>query len=130
EPITTPEALDSSFYSLLFLGQALANRSRQAPVQIAVVSNHLQDVFGDHPVQPIKAPLLGACKVIPQEHPSIRCRSVDVVLSSHDGVDDRWLADQLIAELTTEPFEPVVAYRQRTRWVQVFVPVRLDAREQ
>ena len=129
ERIATPEALDASFYSVLFLGQALASRPRKAPVQIAVVSNNLHDVFGDDPIQPIKAPLLGACKVIPQEHPSILCRSVDIVLSPHK-VEKPSVAEQLIAELTTEPFEPVVAYRRRTRWVQVFVPVRLDASEQ
>ena len=128
---TAPRALDgaleASFYSVLYLGQALARSSREAPVQIAIVSNRLHDVFDDELIEPVKATLLGACKVIPQEHPSIRCRSIDIALSSDDRDDHTWAAEQLIAELTTAAFEPVVAYRRRTRWVQVFVPMPLES---
>jgi phthiocerol/phenolphthiocerol synthesis type-I polyketide synthase E len=102
----------TSFFGLLFLSRALATIAQTGPVEIVAVSRGLYDVTGSEPLQPDAALLLGPCKVIPQEWPHIRCRSVDLAI----GED----ATTLLAELTAGSDEPVVAYRGGHRWVQRF----------
>ena len=114
------------FYSLLHLAQALEKQNVTAPIQMAFVSNHLQSVVGDEPLCPSKATALGACKVLPQEYPNLRCRAIDIALDSGERGK---LAELLIGELSAEPFEPVVAYRKSRRWIQVFEPTKLQKSE-
>jgi phthiocerol/phenolphthiocerol synthesis type-I polyketide synthase E len=111
---------DRSYVSLILLAQALVKRGGSSPVQIGIVTDRLQPVLGDEPLRAAAATVAGACKVIPQEYPHLRCRLIDVV------ADQPGLAGQLAGELT-EPFEPVVAWRNGRRWVQSFEPVQLEA---
>ena len=113
------------FYSIVSLAQALAKLNTTRPIEIGIVCNGLQAVLGDELISPLKATVLGPCKVIPQEYPNIRCRSVDVVLGG-DAKSHEKVVDQLIAELMVQPFDSVVAYRQNRRWIQVFERLRLD----
>src|SRR5262249_36755790 len=110
------------FYSLLYLAQALEKRNVTAPIQMAFVTNHLQSVLGDEPLCPPKATALGACKVLPQEYPNLRCCTIDV---SVELSERSRLAGQIIGELGAEPYEPVVAYRDSRRWVETFEPTKL-----
>ncbi|HXQ73493.1 MAG TPA: SDR family NAD(P)-dependent oxidoreductase, partial [Pyrinomonadaceae bacterium] len=119
EPQSFEHAQQSGLYSLLFLTQALADRSLASSLELVVVTDSLQEVTGDESLRPEQATVLGACKVIPQEHPEISCRSIDVTRNTQ-------LVDQLVDELTESSGEPVVAYRGRHRWVQSFEPVRLE----
>ncbi|MCP4104687.1 MAG: hypothetical protein GY749_03985 [Desulfobacteraceae bacterium] len=78
----------------------------------------------------------GKTKVIPQEHPNIHCRSIDVVLPEGAGIPTgesgqgnsvlSKLTDQLLTELTAKPSDQVVAYRGNYRWIQTFEPIRLE----
>ena len=71
------ETMDRSFYSPLYLAQALANQDI-ADIDIALISNRMQQVV-DEPVRnPTHAVLLGPARVIPKELPGIACRSIDV----------------------------------------------------
>jgi len=116
------------FYSVVSFAQALARLNFTNPIEIGVVCNQLQAVLGDEPISPLKATVLGPCKVIPQEYPNVRCRSIDV-LPGDDAKSNEKLVERLIAELTVEPFQAVVAYRQNRRWIESFEPLRLDAVE-
>jgi acyl transferase domain-containing protein/acyl carrier protein len=117
---------DLGFYSLLSLSQALGEQTFEKPVHITVISNHLQRVTGEEILCPEKAIVLGPCKVIPQEYPNLVCRSIDVVVPlPGSGAHDR-LVQHLIAELTSERSDAVVAYRGTQRWVQAFEAVRLE----
>ncbi|HWS93105.1 MAG TPA: SDR family NAD(P)-dependent oxidoreductase, partial [Mycobacterium sp.] len=102
----------TSFYSLLFLSQALMGVGRAEPLEIVAVSCGLYDVTGSESLQPEAALLLGPCKVIPQEWPHIRCRNIDLAVSNDRAT--------LVTELTAGSNEPVVAYRGGHRWVQGF----------
>jgi len=114
---------DLGFYSLLYLAQAIG-RQAAGNVQITVVSNHLQQVTGDENVCAEKATLLGPCRVIPQEYPHVKCRSIDIV-SGNSEANQRRLVDQLIREVSKERPEPIVAYRGAHRWIETFEPVQL-----
>ncbi|HYO60111.1 type I polyketide synthase, partial [Archangium sp.] len=115
---------ERGFYSVLFLSQALAEHLGEQALQLDVVAQDTQDVTGQEPLSPGKAMVLGLCKVLPQEHPKMRCRSIDVVLPEAGG--EERLSAQLLKELRAEVSERVVAYREGRRWVEFFEPVRLD----
>ncbi|HYL99571.1 MAG TPA: SDR family oxidoreductase, partial [Blastocatellia bacterium] len=110
----------SGFYSLLFFVQAFG-RKASSNLSIAVISNNLQEVTGDETLSPEKATVLGPVKVIPQEYPNIRCRSIDVGY-----VNEERLIHQLLAEIASGAEDQVVAYRGNHRWTQIFEPVKLD----
>ncbi|HYO52063.1 SDR family NAD(P)-dependent oxidoreductase, partial [Archangium sp.] len=114
---------ERGFYSVLFLSQVLAEHLGEQALQIDVVAQGTQDVTGQEPLSPGKAMALGLCKVLPQEHPKMRCRSIDVELPEAGG--EERLSDQLLEELRAEVPERVVAYRGWWRWVEFFEPVRL-----
>jgi acyl transferase domain-containing protein len=114
------EAQERSFLSLILLAQALARSGSASQVTIGVVADSLQAVLGDENLRSSEATVAGACKVIPQEYPNLRCRIVDVV------VPQSRLAESLVNELARERFDAVVAYRNGSRWVQEFEPVRLE----
>lgn len=117
--------LDLSFFSLLYLAQALGKNNVTSPIKIGVVSSNMQMIAGEKTLCPEKATLLGACKVIPQEYENIKCRSIDIDI---DDLEARRvaLADGLIAEMIADLPDVSVAYRGNTRWVQIVEQVRLS----
>ncbi len=124
EPLLeTNAALDRGFYSLVFLAQALGNRSVTDPTAITVVSNGLCEVTGEEPLDPLKAALLGPVAVIPREYPSLSCRNVDVTLS---GPLERTAA-QILTEAGRAAGPSSVAFRGNLRWVREYEPAPLPA---
>jgi NAD(P)-dependent dehydrogenase (short-subunit alcohol dehydrogenase family)/aryl carrier-like protein len=111
---------ERGFYSLLYLAQALADKSLGDAVQIDVLSNDSQEITGQEHLSPAQATLLSPCTVIPQEYPNIRCRSIDLTASEISDFNHSTLMERLTAELTTRCSDTVVAYRGGRRWVQVF----------
>jgi acyl carrier protein/NADP-dependent 3-hydroxy acid dehydrogenase YdfG len=77
---------------------------------------------GERPC-PAKSTLLGACKVLPQEFPNLHWKTIDI---GHWAEDQSDAAERIVAELSYEPDDPVVAYRDGKRWVQEFVSSPLD----
>lgn len=125
-PQSFARAQETGFYSLLYLAKALGKYYVSDHLQIAVVSNHMHAVTGEETLCPEKSTVLGPCKVIPQEYPHISCRSIDVVLPASGVQSNERLVEQLIAELTAESPDSVVAYRGLYRWTQTFEPIRFD----
>jgi acyl transferase domain-containing protein len=117
------EAAERNLASLTFLARALSGRGR--PLELAVVTSGLCEVTEREEPRPEEATLLGACRALPGEHPELRCRVVD--LDPEPGGDAGLLVDRLIAELGDPPPGRVVAYRGRSRWVEIFEPLRLPA---
>ncbi len=115
-----------SFYSLLFLVQAIAEQNLTDAIEIGIVSNNMQEVTGLERLCPEKALLLGHCKVIPLEYPNITCRSIDVVIPNSETWQEEQLTEQLLNELQTPTSDQVIAYRGHHRWVQDIEPVQLD----
>lgn len=115
------EAQNRSFYSAVFLAQALAKAKASSPVRLGFVADRMHAVLGDETLRSAEATLLGACKVVSQEYPNLRCRVIDV--DSTQEVSP----ESLVRELSAESFAPVVAYRHNQRWVQSYEPAQLDA---
>ncbi len=87
------------------------------------MSDCVHQVTGQDLVQAAKALLLGPVRVLPQEHPEIRCRLVDV-----EGAHPSEARVQaILAECLARGDERVVAHRGRHRWTQAFEEVPRDA---
>jgi acyl transferase domain-containing protein/thioesterase domain-containing protein/acyl carrier protein len=115
------EGLDRTFYSLLFLAQALGAQD-VASAQIVCVSNGLHSVAGEVVIEPARAALLGPIRVIPKELPSIACRHLDL---DRDIGDLSRAANAVISECTTPSRVTCVAYRGGDRWVEGFESLAL-----
>lgn len=118
--------LEKSFYSLMFLGQALGAQFSSEQIGLHIVSNDLYDVTGDTVVAPSRASLLGPCKTIPHEYMNIKTRSVDVHVSSNPA-ERAALVTALLAEFTAQVDDEAVAYRGNHRWLQLFEPLRVPS---
>ena len=120
-------AQTSGFYSLLALAQALGSEDVAEPLNLVVLTDHVQRVAGEDAQQPAKATVLGACRVLPREFPNLRARAVDVVLPPTRA----WLFDRLVAnvaaELAATDAAETLAWRGGERWVLEHTPARLDA---
>ena len=117
---------DIGFFSLLFLTQAVGERSLTQELRIEILTNGLYDLSGDESLYPEKATLLGPCKVIPQEYPNIWCRSIDIDWQLVEGESEKSI-DRLISELKTESDETEIAYRGRHRWIRTYDQLKLKA---
>jgi acyl transferase domain-containing protein/thioesterase domain-containing protein/acyl carrier protein len=117
------ETLDSSFYSPLFLAQALGVQDIAA-LDLAIVSNCLQQV-GDEPIHhPARAVLLGPARVTPKELSGIACRSIDVDLDSGRIQD---YATRVVAEMNSTGENGAVAYRGAQRYTETIDRLDLAA---
>lgn len=120
--IIPSQARDLSFYSLLFLAQAIGNLGISTPIRIGIISSGAHAVTEEDSVCPIKATLVGPCRVIPQEYTNVGCKSIDVDSDSISSVDE------ILAEL--DGFDsPCVAYRKGERFALTYESVKIPAPE-
>ena len=117
---------ESGFYSLLHTAKALGREKLKKQLQIDVITDQVQEVTEEEWLCPAKATIMGPVRVIPQEFPGIRCRSIDVVLPEPGSIKAEELAARLEEEVLTDMREPVIAYRGSSRWIQTFHPLKLD----
>lgn len=126
---TVPEVLSAAgfadrqvrgFFTLTALVNALDAVQPDVHVAIEVVTCGLADITGEEILDPAQALLIGPCRVIPQEHPQLSCRVLDIDASRSPDV-----IDALVRDLRSADRQGVVAYRGRYRWEQHFAPLRL-----
>jgi epothilone polyketide synthase D len=115
------DAQEHGFYSLLYLVKALSRKGVKDAIWIEVLSSGLHAVVGDETLFPEKAPILGSCRVIPQEYPNILCRSVDIDRRS----DDEIVAD-VLQEFARPPAGHPIAIRGGTRFELAFERAPLE----
>ncbi len=152
----TAGPLPASLLDLLHLTHGLGRHLQGKPMRIALVTEALWDVVGGEVRDPDQAAAVGLARVIPQEHPNLRCRVIDVDPAPHGpaetaetaetaeiaaigavgAIGDRLgeLAERLAAELADEAaagpeasVPQVVALRGGHRWEQLYTPVRVPA---
>jgi len=116
EQASLDRVLDSSFYSLLFLAQALGAQDMGA-ADIVSVSNGLHSVAGEGVVEPARATLLGPIRVIPKEFPGTLCRHIDL---DYEIEDVGRAASNVISECSSSGEAACIAYRKTERWVETF----------
>jgi len=116
----------SSFFSLLYLANTLSAERLDQPLEIVFAADHLHACSPDATPIPSKAATLGLLRVIPQECPGLRCRSIDIQSSvDDDRVRIESIAHKLVTEIVASPFEPAVAIRADERRVERWRALRL-----
>ena len=113
-------------YSLLFLARALGEKNITQEMDIEIILNNVHAVTGGETLNPEKATILGACKIIPLEYSNVRCRSIDIVVPEPGTQSEQTLVKQLLGEFSTKPSDPVIAYRAGYRWVEMFERIHLE----
>jgi acyl transferase domain-containing protein/acyl carrier protein len=108
--------ITNSFTSLLYLAQAFTNQQLNYHVQLKIVSDRLYQLHALEPVEPRKALSIGACKVISQEYPNIRCQNIDM----EEGLLNGSLVGPLQAEMLNSSRDQHVLYRGGKRWVLAY----------
>ncbi|MEP3443097.1 MAG: beta-ketoacyl synthase N-terminal-like domain-containing protein [Sulfitobacter sp.] len=127
--------LEQGFYSLLWLGQALAERKDPAPTHLTVFTNGAAQVSDEHLQYPAKAMISGPAGVIPHEIAGVTVSTVDVVLpkaTKSTGLFKRpveaatgAITDVLLEEILATPSNVVCALRGERRYEQGLRPQRL-----
>ena len=91
--------------------------------EIVVVTAGALAVTGDEALVPAASALTVAARVVPQEHPGVRCRVVDLA----PGDASTETPARVAAEVVGGAEYAAVAFRGRHRWVRGFHPVRPPA---
>src|SRR5262249_1792103 len=104
---------ETGLHSLIHLVRALATQS-PGEGRLCVLANGLSEVTGAEELRPSEAGLLGLARVIPQEHPEISCRIVDLERIPAAGSREM---DLVLAEIAGPGDQPLIAYRGGHRWV-------------
>ena len=114
------QTMAAGVLGMLSMVQALAAASQAA--ELWILTDNTLPVGAAAALRPEAAALLGLCQVIPQEHPDLRCHSLDFA----SGCAFEEVTARLLAEMASPPDEPEVAYRGGDRHVSAFE--RLEAR--
>lgn len=117
------EVLERSFFSPVFLIQALA-RQDVSDLDIALVTNRLQQAAGEAVRNPAQAVSLGPARVIPREFPGMSCRSIDIDLECDPR---RQAAAAILSEMCSRRANATVALRNGRRFVETLEPFPMDA---
>ena len=122
-PDTSNDQLHLSFFSLLYLAQALQQQEYIHPITLGVLSSNAHDVLGTERINPFHATLHGPCRVIEKEIPNIRCVQIDLECTSQP----QPLPKALINYLVDGPEQNMLAYRGKHCWIPEFTPVMQGA---
>ena len=113
--VALDEILERGFHSLHCFAQALSSEDVDTPSVLTVLTSNLQRIGGESSIDPGKALVLGPARVMPNEFPHIRSRSVDVSLPPATA-QLQALGALIAAEVVSEPSETTVAYRGQDRF--------------
>jgi acyl transferase domain-containing protein len=117
--------LEHGSFSVLAFVQGLGLGGSIPASSLLVVTIGAQSVLEDDEIRPTVSTVLGPCRTIPQEYPTIACGALDLQMPRHaqwpDNVVDRILADACITESGL-----TVAYRGGYRWLQTYEPLDRD----
>jgi acyl transferase domain-containing protein len=122
---SSDNSMATCFYSLLYLSQVIGEQKATNALNLWVISNDIFDITGREELCPNKAVILGPCRTIPQEYPNVTCRYIDLDASALEIQRNTGCIDRLMAEISVELSDAIVAYRGRHRWVQNFEPLAL-----
>lgn len=114
-------SISSALQSLLFLAQVVGETNIAEPRNIWVVSNGLASVIENDAVIPEKATVLGPCRTIPLEYPTLRCSVIDVGAQEQNG------PGTLLRWVLGSPQAAFVAYRMGRFWSQYLEPLHVPA---
>jgi malonyl CoA-acyl carrier protein transacylase/NAD(P)-dependent dehydrogenase (short-subunit alcohol dehydrogenase family) len=114
-----PGAAGVSLASRMFLVQTLADSLRNDPIAFTIVVDRAWSVLGEKVSSPEGSALAAFWRVVPLECPNFTVRLVDVDAGQPEAVE------QLMGEIRRAGANENVSCRGRTRWQQIYEPVRI-----
>jgi acyl transferase domain-containing protein/thioesterase domain-containing protein/acyl carrier protein len=126
---------NAGFYSLFYLARALGRaRVLERPLHLLVAANGIHRIAAEPVPHPDKSTVIGACTVIPREHPNVTCTLVDLELPLEQGSRRRRpesrpsglqeVIEALTSETLAAPATAQVAWRAGVRWQRHIGPYR------
>lgn len=125
-------AINYSFYSLIYLCQAIGNSCPDHPIELVILSNEMFSIVDEQAQIPEKAMLLGPGRILAKEYNNIRVRLIDIDNSFLDLQKRTRLLNLLSREIQAPLLQNIVALRGWHRWVQEYeqIPMTSEITEQ
>ena len=121
-------AQELGLYDLIALTQGLmATAKRGKDLEITVLTAGVHDVTGEEALCPERSTVLAPCVVIPQEHPQLVCRAVDLETTVFEPSAGEELVGRLLLELFADAEDGVVVHRGDGRSVRAFESTEMPA---
>lgn len=117
--------VEQGFYSLLFLGQAVAAEGLAGPIHTTVITAGAAQVRDEALRWPEKALIAGPARVMPHEMPGITVSTLDIEPRTRKRGPDQ--SAGLLEELLAAPSTAVAALRDGKRYEQRLRPQVLEA---
>ncbi len=119
---------NNGLYSLLNIAKSIGLHNIDKKIELDVVTSDIHSITGEENINPLKATLLSAIKIIPLEYLNISCRNIDIGLPlSNNKVEE--ITNQIYNEIRNESLSHnVVGYRGYYRWVLNYKALRLEAK--
>ena len=115
--------MERGFYSLFFLGQALADEGIAAPLHVTVVTSGAAAVRDQALAFPEKATIAGPVGVIPRELPGVTVATLDIEPVTRNAP---LAVDAVLEEMLATPANTRAALRAGRRLAQVLRPLPLE----
>ncbi|MEC3861297.1 SDR family NAD(P)-dependent oxidoreductase [Mesobacterium sp. TK19101] len=131
---------EQGFYSLMFLGQALAEETTTRPLHMTVVTNGAAQVRDEALPYPSKVTVAGPARVIPRELPGVTVATLDIELpapvqagifgrakaqAAFEAAQDT-LVTRVLEDLLAEPANNIAALRADRRFACQMKPLNLS----
>lgn len=100
----------------LRLAAAFSSQPTVRPLPLLFIARGTVKVLELDEMDPNRALIVGPARVIPQEHPGLRCAHIDIDA-------DATVAERIVAELFAGLPEPAVALRGGLRFVEKYLPL-------
>ncbi|MBX2821167.1 MAG: SDR family NAD(P)-dependent oxidoreductase, partial [Rhodothermaceae bacterium] len=116
--------MSNSFFSLLYLSQAIQQQDMVHPITMGVLSADVHDITGSEAINPIHATLHGPCRVIEKESPNIQCVQIDLETGSSNSPTS-YIRD-ILSCIARPSAHRTLALRGKHFWVPEFSPITPD----
>lgn len=113
----------NGLFSFLYMIKAINANSMTHPVNLISFVNHIADIAGDETIYPEKTSVLSSMKVIQQEYPNFKNRTIEI---EDDYFKNEANMSTMVNEILSNNSEIVCSYRGKKRWVLNYQPLKLD----
>ena len=111
------EELDLGFYSVLNFAKAIKKTNLHASIDFNLITSNCQYVADSNKINPGRTCGIGAAFVLAQECPFVKSRNIDININK-DNSYDKFIINDLLEELESDPTDKCIAYRDGSRWVK------------
>lgn len=118
DQLSTTDILYQGPFCLLYLSQAFSEVFINRYMNTLIITQNLYSVLGTEEIVPVKACILGPCKVIPQEQQNIKMKLIDVTPEIITSSNFNQMIVNEIANISSTNYKDEIAYRGNFRWIQ------------